>query len=174
MATVLCFRARTTSFPLWCDFYFRCGVVVVWMWCRCRVGVVWLWCGCGVVVVWMWCGCGVGVVWVWMWCGCGVGVVWLWCGCGVDVVWMWCGCGVNFLGEGWHLRATICSLLRIQFTSFTQIKPSQAFADGFWTHYKYSLLTYLCSKLSGVGECLNKLLYFSLVDRIFENSLTKS
>jgi len=33
--------------------------------------------------------------------------VWLWCGCRVVVVWMWCGCGVNFLGEGWHLRATI-------------------------------------------------------------------
>jgi len=33
-----------------------------------------------------------------------------------------------------------CSLFCIQFTSFTQIKPLQSFADGFWTHYKYSLL----------------------------------
>ena len=35
-----------------------------------------------------------------------------------------------------------CSLLRIQFTSSTQIKPS-LIAYGFWMHYKYSLLTYL-------------------------------
>jgi len=34
-----------------------------------------------------------------------------------------------------------CSLLRIQFTLSTQIKPSQSFADSFWMHYKYSLLT---------------------------------
>jgi len=47
---------------------------------------------------------------VWLWCRCGVDVVWVWCGCGVVVVWMWCGCGVNFLGEGWHLRATINAL----------------------------------------------------------------
>ena len=89
-ATVLCFRARTTSFPLWRDFYLRCSVVVVWMWCRCGVGVVWMWCGCGVVVVWLWCRCGCGVVVVWVSCGCGVDVVSVWCGCGVGVVWVWC------------------------------------------------------------------------------------
>jgi len=46
-------------------------------------------------------------------------------------------------------------LLQIQFTSSTQIKPSQSLADGFWTRYKYCPLTYLCSKLSGSGECLD-------------------
>jgi len=33
-----------------------------------------------------------------------------------------------------------CSLLRLHFTSSTQIKPSQSFTDPFSTHSKYSLL----------------------------------
>ena len=69
---------------------------------------------CDVGVVWVWCWCGVGVVFVWCWCG--VGVVWLhhtnttlfekklWCWCGVVVVLVWCGCG---LGEGCQLCATV-------------------------------------------------------------------
>ena len=36
-----------------------------------------------------------------------------------------------------------CSLPRIQFTSSTQIKSLQSFADSFCMHYKYSFSTYL-------------------------------
>jgi len=77
-------------------------------------------------VVWLWCRCGVGVDVVWLWCGCGVDVVSVWCRCRVVVVWMWCGCGVNFLGEGWHLRATIQNANRLDTVEKLLIKQHDA------------------------------------------------
>jgi len=67
-----------------------------------------------------------------------------------------------------------CFLLRIRFTLSTQVKPSQSFADGFWTHSKYSLLTCVVNYPAVANALIMKLncttVSSAAVERLFSAS----